>query len=146
MSRLIGNRRACEASAQSTDGDVLRKGNVRGPSRGRTHLFQPPGPDLHYAALLELRTDTSYSVTGRGDEVTIEVFPFRYRDPLSGKWVAARYLAERHEIAERYREWEITGPPEIRGDGDQAYFRPYPPRTGPASNVERKPALDRDER
>jgi hypothetical protein len=35
------------------------------------------------------------------------------RDPVSGKWVRARYVAERHEIASRYAEWEITGPPEI---------------------------------
>jgi len=25
-------------------------------------------------------------------------------------------LADRHEIAEWYKEWEITGPPEIRGN------------------------------
>jgi len=41
-----------------------------------------------------------------------ELFPFRYRDPVTGKWVSARYVAERHEIAERYKEWEIAGPPE----------------------------------
>jgi hypothetical protein len=29
------------------------------------------------------------------------LFPFRYRDPLTGKWVRARYVAELHEIAER---------------------------------------------
>jgi len=33
-----------------------------------------------------------------------ELFPFRYRDDLTGKWVRARYLAERHEIAATYRE------------------------------------------
>jgi hypothetical protein len=33
---------------------------------------------------------------------------------VSGKWVRARYLAERREIAERYRAWEITGAPEYR--------------------------------
>jgi hypothetical protein len=53
-----------------------------------------PGP-LHAPALLIL-------------------FPFRFRDPLSGKWVRARYVAERNVIAERYGEWEITGPPELR--------------------------------
>ena len=38
----------------------------------------------------------------------------------------ARYLAERHEIAARYKEWEIAGPPEIRGDPNDSlgYFRP----------------------
>ena len=39
-----------------------------------------------------------------------ELFPFRYRDELTGKWVRARYLADQHEIVERYKEWEITGP------------------------------------
>ena len=32
----------------------------------------------------------------------LELFPFRYRDPLTGKWVKARYKAERHEIAARH--------------------------------------------
>src|SRR5690349_13482064 len=44
----------------------------------------------------------------------LELFPFRYRDRLTGKWTRARYVAERHEIARRYAEWEIVGPPEIR--------------------------------
>ena len=35
--------------------------------------------------------------------------PLRYRDPLTGKWVRARYVAELAVIAARYREWEITG-------------------------------------
>jgi len=26
------------------------------------------------------------------------LYPFRYRDELTGKWVKARYVAERHEI------------------------------------------------
>jgi len=45
--------------------------------------------------------------------------PFRY------KWVKARYVAERHEIATRYAEWEIIGPREIREvDPDARYFTP----------------------
>jgi hypothetical protein len=58
----------------------------------------------------------------------VECFPFRFRDPVTGKWVRARYRAERHVIAERYRntEWEITGPPEIRNVDPQArYFSPW---------------------
>ena len=43
-----------------------------------------------------------------------EVFPFRYRDPLTGKRIRARYMAELHVIAECYAEWELTGPAEIR--------------------------------
>jgi hypothetical protein len=44
----------------------------------------------------------------------LTLYPFRFRDALTGKWVRARYLAERGEIAARYGEWEITGVPEIR--------------------------------
>ena len=33
---------------------------------------------------------------------------------MTGKWVKARYVAERPEIATRYAEWEIIGPREIR--------------------------------
>jgi hypothetical protein len=47
------------------------------------------------------------------------LYPFRFRDPVSGKWVRARYVAERHEIVARYREWEITGEPEIRSGAGQ---------------------------
>jgi hypothetical protein len=76
----------------------------------------------------------------------LKLFPFRYRDPLTGKWVNARYVAERHEIA-RYKDWEIAGLPEIRGDGQQNYFRPYPPTSAPsAANVEPQPVLRGDER
>ncbi|MET0659434.1 MAG: hypothetical protein ABW110_14905 [Steroidobacteraceae bacterium] len=56
----------------------------------------------------------------------IELFPFRYRDPRTGKWVRARYCAQRHEIAARYSEWEITGPAEVRNvDPDARYFTPH---------------------
>ena len=55
----------------------------------------------------------------------LELYPLRFRDPLTGKWVRARYVAERHEIAARYAEWEITGPPEIREvDPNARYFNP----------------------
>ena len=56
----------------------------------------------------------------------LELFPFRYREPFTGKWVKARYRAERHEIAARYNEWEIIGPPEIRDvDPNARYFTPW---------------------
>src|SRR6476619_4524168 len=56
----------------------------------------------------------------------LELFPFRYRDRLTGKWVKARYVAERNEIAARHSQWEIIGPPEIR-DVDPAarHFTPW---------------------
>lgn len=46
----------------------------------------------------------------------IELYPFKYFCPLKGRWVTARYKAHREEIAARYARWEITGPPEIRGE------------------------------
>ena len=56
----------------------------------------------------------------------LALFPFRYRDRVTGKWVKARHVAERHDIAARYAEWEIIGPPEI-GDVDPyaRYFTPW---------------------
>ena len=45
---------------------------------------------------------------------------------MTGKWVKARYVAERGEMAARYAEWEIVGPPEI-GDVDPGtrFFTPW---------------------
>ena len=54
---------------------------------------------------------------------TFEVFPFRYRDPRTGKWVKARYKATPDEIAARYAEWEIVGPGEVRRPRTD-YFNP----------------------
>ena len=57
---------------------------------------------------------------------SLELFPFRYHDPRTGKWVRARYRAERDEIAARYAEWEIIGPAEIRDvDPDARALTPH---------------------
>jgi hypothetical protein len=58
--------------------------------------------------------------------VRLELYPFRYRDPATGRWVRARYRATQQEIARRHAEYEITGPPEIReiGEGTR-YFNPH---------------------
>ena len=42
------------------------------------------------------------------------LYPFRFIDPITGRWVRARYRAERDEIAQRHAKWEITGEREIR--------------------------------
>ena len=42
------------------------------------------------------------------------LYPFRFRDTVSGRWVKARYVAERSEIAARYGEWGIVREPELR--------------------------------
>ena len=39
---------------------------------------------------------------------------FRYRSPMTGKWVKARYRAEVAVIRERHAEFELIGEPEIR--------------------------------
>lgn len=44
----------------------------------------------------------------------LSLYPFRYRDAVTGKWRNARYKAEIHEIRERHGdEFEITGEPMI---------------------------------
>jgi len=49
------------------------------------------------------------------------LYPFRYRETLTGKWVRARYLAERQEIEARHHDWEIIGPPEHRSVGGGSF-------------------------
>lgn len=53
-----------------------------------------------------------------------ELFPFRYRHALTGRWIDARYKATREEIAARYAEWEITGPPNAPAPIGRG-FQPY---------------------
>ena len=49
-----------------------------------------------------------------GRPLDVLPYPFRFRDPLTGRWVRARYRATREEIAARYTEAEIFGPAETR--------------------------------
>lgn len=51
----------------------------------------------------------------------LTLYPFRFRNPVSGKRVRARYVAERREIAARYAEWDITEAPAIRARGGAAF-------------------------
>lgn len=44
---------------------------------------------------------------------TLQLYPFRFRDSLSGKWVCARHKMQVPELQRHYSEWEITGAPEI---------------------------------
>jgi len=41
--------------------------------------------------------------------VAHHLYPFRFRDPVTGKWVRARYRATRDDIAQRYGEARIDG-------------------------------------
>jgi hypothetical protein len=45
---------------------------------------------------------------------TLEGRLFRFRYPLSGKWVRARYRMQVPELQRCYGEWKITGALEIR--------------------------------
>ena len=38
-----------------------------------------------------------------------ELYEFRYRHELTGKWVKARYRATSDALRERYAEWETIG-------------------------------------
>ena len=65
----------------------------------------------------------------------LELFPFRFRDPVTGKWVRARYVEELHEIKRRYAQREVTGAPEIREvSSNERYFTPHP-RATPLGNL-----------
>ena len=46
------------------------------------------------------------------------------RGRVSGNWVHARSVAERHEIAARYADWEIAGPLQIRSSPGAAFSPP----------------------
>ena len=59
----------------------------------------------------------------------VVVYPFKHRD-WDGKWIQARYMAGLDQIAARYSEWEITGPPETRWP-THGWFSPW--RNPPAS-------------
>ncbi len=77
----------------------------------------------------------------RTDIPLLELFPFRYRNPVIGKWVSARYLATKEEVAEGNAEWEIIGPPEIRNvDAGARYFTPFrvTPHAGAMRMFERR--------
>ena len=64
-----------------------------------------------------------------GAPLRLLLYPFRFVDPVTGRWVRARYKAERHGLLERYAEgcYEITGVPEIRrvGSATSDTFNPF---------------------
>jgi len=54
----------------------------------------------------------------------LELDPFRFRDPVTGKWVRARYKATLESIRNRHAEWEVVGPAEQR-TGAGIGFNPW---------------------
>ena len=59
----------------------------------------------------------------------LELYPFKYRDRITGKWVRARHKLQVPALQRRYAEWEIIGPPEIRDvtPGSAEPFNPFRP-------------------
>jgi hypothetical protein len=81
----------------------------------------------------------------------LRLYSFKYRDPVSGSWIKARYKATIEDIRARYAEWMIAGEPEIRGNVPSASFNPYTAprakRRGEPSAImqpqrQRPPAID----
>jgi hypothetical protein len=64
----------------------------------------------------------------------LELYPFKYRDRITGKWVRATHKLQVPALQRRYAEWEITGAPEIRHvtPGPIEHFNPFRP---PASRA-----------
>ena len=62
------------------------------------------------------------------------LYPFRFVDPVSGKWVRAWYVATIKEIEARYARCEVTTYPEMEGIPDMCEKGPAqvapPPRRG----------------
>jgi hypothetical protein len=56
--------------------------------------------------------------------MSIELYPFRFRDPVTGRWIRARYKATIGDIARAYAEWDLTGRAEVRTPIG-AHFNPY---------------------
>jgi hypothetical protein len=72
-----------------------------------------------------------------------QLYPFRFRDAVTGKWTRARYRATLVDIAERYSDWELIGEPEYR-TGDGQMFSPFR-RLGFEETLELDPLVDQSE-
>ena len=57
----------------------------------------------------------------------LELYPFKYRDRITGKWVRARHKLQVPALQRQYAEWEITSAPEIRHvtPGPIEHFNPF---------------------
>jgi len=61
---------------------------------------------------------------------TLSLYPFRFRDPLTGVWIRARHRMQVPEIQRYYSDWQLVGPPEIR-HVTPASTTPYNPFAAP---------------
>jgi hypothetical protein len=87
------------------------------------------------------------------DDEPITLYPFRLRNPLTGKWHLARWKASAEEIAAQNGEWIIDGDPVVyRTLGATSNFQPWGRRPAPSPSVEMHPqrssppAIDPQER
>jgi hypothetical protein len=86
------------------------------------------------------------------DDKPIILYPFRRRDPLTGKWYLARYKVSAEQLAQHEGEWIVDGPPEIyRALGPTSGFQPRPLPLGLVRLLlhpqrEMPPAIDKLER
>ena len=83
------------------------------------------------------------------NDVPIILYPFRRRDPLTGKWHRARYKVSADALAQHEGEWIVDGPPEIRRAlGPTSGFQPRPPPAILVLHPQRQtpPAIDKLER
>jgi hypothetical protein len=65
---------------------------------------------------------------------TLVLYPFRFRDLLTGKWVRARHKLQVPELQRHYADWEITGAPEIRRVTEMS-VQPFNPFEAPARAI-----------
>ena len=61
----------------------------------------------------------------------LELYPFKFRDPLTGKWIRARHRMQVLEIQRHYSDWQLVGPLEIRNvtPASVAPYREVVPRS-----------------
>ena len=63
----------------------------------------------------------------------LQLYPFRFREPLTGGWVRARHRMQVPEMQRHYPDWELTGAPEIRHvtETNAQAFNPFEPQAPP---------------
>lgn len=86
------------------------------------------------------------------DDPPTILYPFRRRDPLTGRWYRARYKVSKEQLAQHEGEWIVDGPPEVyRALGPTSGFQPRQSLPEPARLLlhpqrEMPPAIDKLER
>jgi hypothetical protein len=76
----------------------------------------------------------------------MELYHFKYLDPVTGKWREARYRATKEDIAATYEQWEVIGEPEFikPADGFQRFSPFNANQSDGSAMVEDKPTPNRE--